>query len=147
MIRANERGLEIVKRWSSILELCKVKQRELSEIRMLCEDKLNISAISYDGLPKSRKIHSPVENAVIYTLEAYQRRMEEISKEIEALLIEKARLDAIIQLLPQREFRLLKMRYLDKRSWHYIAIMLGYSERQCHRIHTGALDLIAKKSS
>ena len=65
-----------------------------------------------------------------------QRQLE---REMNHCLIELEEIDKAISKLPHREQCLFRMRYIEGRKWENICLKLGYSERQCYRIHGEAL--------
>lgn len=66
----------------------------------------------------------------------YQEAIKE--KLIEAYLL-KTRIEKTIAVLPAREQHLIRLRYIDRKSFEEIAFMMAYSWRQIHRLHDDVL--------
>ncbi len=53
-----------------------------------------------------------------------------------------AEIERAAERLPQKERYLIRLRYLELKSWGAIGITIGCSPRQVHRIHSRALKLL-----
>lgn len=67
----------------------------------------------------------------------------EINRQLEKSYECMAKIEKAIETLPPREAYLIRMRYLELKSWEEIAVEMKYSWRQVHRIHSDALKLLA----
>lgn len=141
----NEDVKNTLKRWGTIIEECRNKQREIEKLKALCRDARDISGIKMDGMPKGNKKMSRVENAVIDTICMYEDNIERLNKEIQELIAKKEKMDGIISELGLVEQRIMRMRYIEKKSWDYINVMTGYSRRQCFRIHDEGIGELRKR--
>lgn len=54
-----------------------------------------------------------------------------------------ARIERAIERLPPREGFLIRLRYLELKSWESICVEMNYQWAQVHRIHSDALKLLA----
>ena len=89
-----------------------------------------------DGMPRS----GSGENYVL------EERMDQKTELLE-LLREKARelveamqvIEHTIEKLDNRERHLMRLHYIDALTWEQVAVEMGYSWRQVHRIHGDAL--------
>ena len=134
-----------LKRWGTIIEECRNKQREIEKLKALCKDAREISGIKIDDMPKVNQKKSRVENAVIETICMYEENIERLNKDIQKLISKKEKMDGIIGELGLVEQRIMRMRYVEKKSWDYINVMTGYSRRQCFRIHDEGIGELAKR--
>ncbi len=51
-------------------------------------------------------------------------------------------IEAAIEILPEREKYLVRLRYISGHSWESICVEMNYSWKQTHRIHANALILL-----
>lgn len=73
-------------------------------------------------------------------LEMYQNK----KKELDAALV---RIEEAIEKLEPRERLLVRLHYLDGMKWEKVAVEMGYSWRQVHRIHADALKKLKEDST
>ena len=82
-----------------------------------------------------------VGNAVA-DMEAVKDKLVEQIAESYAVLTE---IEKAIEVLPAREGYLIRARYIELMPWEQIAVDMGYSWKQTHRIHSDALGLLIQK--
>lgn len=68
---------------------------------------------------------------------------EQINEELKKSYDYMAKIEKAIEALPPREAHLIRLRYLELKSWESICVEMNYSWRQIHRIHSDALKLLA----
>lgn len=68
---------------------------------------------------------------------------EQINEELKKSYDYMAKIEKAIEALPPREAHLIRLRYLELKSWERICVEMNYSWRQIHRIHSDALKLLA----
>lgn len=68
---------------------------------------------------------------------------EELTKQLQQALDGQLMIEQAVKILPEREKYLIRARYIDRKSWEEIAVDMGYSWKQVHRIHSEALGLLA----
>ena len=64
---------------------------------------------------------------------------ELINIEISKGLKEMVKIETAIAKLPEREKRLMRLRYIDCKRWENICVIMNYEWAQIHRIHGGIL--------
>ena len=52
------------------------------------------------------------------------------------------KLDGLLQQLPERHEDIMRLRYIDARSWSEVAREIGYSEAHCYTLHHEAIGLL-----
>lgn len=67
---------------------------------------------------------------------------DEINDTLRQAYAKEAVAEREIRLLPEREARLIRLRYFEAISWEQICIEMNYSWRQVHYIHASALKLL-----
>lgn len=68
---------------------------------------------------------------------------EGLKEQLQQALDGQLMIEHAIKKLPEREKYLIRARYIERKSWEKIAVDMGYSWKQVHRIHSGALGLLA----
>jgi len=68
---------------------------------------------------------------------------DEINEQLQKSYEYMARIEKAIEALPPREAYLIRLRYLEMKSWESICVEMNYSWRQTHRIHSDALKMLA----
>ena len=72
---------------------------------------------------------------------------KKINRELEKAYKEMGYIEEVINDLPQREKRLMRLRYIHCKKWEEICIIMNYEWRQVHYIHSSALSKIEKSSN
>lgn len=85
-----------------------------------------------------RKLEDRQSELVIKIIEI----QEEIHRQLQRAYDYMAKIEKAIEALPAREAYLIRLRYLELKSWEEIAVEMKYSWRQVHRIHSDALKLL-----
>jgi DNA repair exonuclease SbcCD ATPase subunit len=70
---------------------------------------------------------------------------KKINKELEKAYKEMGYIEEVINDLPQREKRLMRLRYIHCKKWEEICTIMNYEWRQVHRIHSDALGKIGRR--
>ena len=86
-----------------------------------------------------RKIEDKQGELVIKMIEV----QEEINRQLEKAYVCMAKIEKAIEALPAREAYLIRLRYMDLKSWESICVEMHYSWKHIHRIHSEALKLLA----
>lgn len=68
-----------------------------------------------------------------------------INAELQEAYREMALIEDVIEGLPQREKRLMRLRYIHCKKWEEICIIMSYEWAQVHRLHAKALRKIGGK--
>ncbi len=92
------------------------------------------------------KTPSGTEDSI--ALEARLEKITEFERHYSAQLIEAMQeiieLDGWLQQLPRRHEDVMRLRYIDARSWSEVARELAYSEAHCYTLHHEAVALLEK---
>lgn len=68
---------------------------------------------------------------------------EELKKQLQKALALQLGIEQAIKALPEREKYLIRARYVEQKRWEQIAVDMNYKWAQVHRIHAGALKMLA----
>lgn len=68
---------------------------------------------------------------------------DKINRQLEKSYEYMAKIEKAIETLPAREAFLIRLRYMELRSWETICVEMNYQWAQVHRIHADALKLLA----
>ena len=128
----NEKKKEFLKSYQKAKRDVVRLEKQLEELRL---NKISPSVIN-DGMPHGTDIGD---------LSDYAARVDKIEREIIAARYERIsayqRVQRCIEAVEdEREKDLLTYRYLKGESWECVAVSLGYSWKQTHRIHSRALE-------
>lgn len=89
-----------------------------------------------DGMPRS----GPGENYVLEERMDQKTELLQLLKEKAQELVEAMEvIEHAIEKLEPRERHLVRLHYIDGLTWEQVAVEMGYSWRQVHRIHGDAL--------
>jgi len=120
-----------------------------AEIHQLNQDILNlsevvaahrdISAVVYDGMPKSNRISDPTYEKAQRVIDEYEKQVVKIEKRIVTLFEMKNEVESFLDTLSDIERQLITLRFFKKYRWEMIAQTVHYSRRQCMNIVEGCL--------
>ncbi|WP_434310180.1 hypothetical protein [Hominifimenecus sp. rT4P-3] len=132
MNEENEKKKEFLKSYQKAKRDVARLERQLEELRL---NKISPSVIN-DGMPHRTDIGD---------LSNYAAQVDKIEREIIAARYERIstyqRVQRCIEAVEdEREKDLLTHRYLKGENWERVAVSLGYSWKQTHRIHSRALE-------
>ena len=89
---------------------------------------------------------APARTAVRNKLEEDMAKLDELERELvgEVAALEQDAQDAeeLLDGLPVREQRIMRLRYVEGMSWRKVARKAHYSQQHCFRIHGAALKII-----
>lgn len=117
----------------------KIKVLEL-KLKQLESDYINITSPKLDNDVFGTKIGNPTE---LTALKIYEKKIlysKSLDKEKNKISILNCGLNSLNCL----ENNVIKLRYIDNRSWGWVAAELHYSERQCRRIGEAAINTMTK---
>lgn len=128
----NEVKKEYLSRYGKALQAEKVIQEEIQQLRL---DKM-CPSIMQDGMPHG--------NAGSGDLSGYMAKMDELLEDLKQqmekrLQIMKGIIRDIERMKNETEKTVLRLRYIHLLKWEEIALKMGYSWKQIHRIHGKAL--------
>lgn len=142
--RANMRRL--LWSWGNTLARIQRLEQERAAFRAMADDaRMTLRSPSLSGMPGggARTDLSDVVARVMDEERRYTEQAQRIAREIDdAMRLRNCIEDCIARLSPAQE-SVLTWRYIDRRSWTFIAYKLNYDERSVRRIEAGALDAIS----
>ena len=107
------------------------KINEMEEV-MCCPRSQRLDGMPRGGSVENYKREEQIDRKA-KLLELYKKKQAELDDLL--LAIEQA-----IEKLEPRERRLIRLHYIDGRTWEQVAVAMNYSWRQVHRIHGDALE-------
>ena len=97
-------------------------------------------ASKFTGLPVHHDISDDRFASCIYRRDVlrtrYAAKITELTCELDAI-------ESAIQVLPSRERTLIRLHYIEGKTWEQVAVTMSYSWRQVHRIHSKALQMLS----
>lgn len=125
------------------LSLKKEVNRIKRTIDLLRED-IGVSAINYDGLPRSTITSSPTETTAIIIADEVIELNRRKTEAVEAML----EIEKIIESIESPDVAdVLFLRYIEGRSWKYIEMASFYSESTAMRLHREGLKAVEEMRS
>lgn len=135
------------------LRRCKQTQGELEFLRMelrACleqreEIARSIPSRAMDGMPRGKGGRKdPTLRAVEILQEQFHERETFLLRRIRTLMMERDEIERAMQILGIVEEKIVRMRWMQRKSWVQIGFQLELSDRQCQRIHLQALKKMAQ---
>lgn len=115
-------------------------RRLRSRLAILESDKYSVPGPNYSGMPGGTpSAGSAIEAKVIKYQDTLALYREKVADKMSRLLV----IEEAIESLPALERLVLRLRYIEGRSWTSVCVALlplGYSERQVYRLHGSALE-------
>lgn len=110
---------------------------KLEEKRRLREMAADITGKPYDGMPYTNtgQVSDKVAAAVIRIVECE----EEIDRLVEMYAQQKDEITTVMEILPEREYRIMHSYYILGNTWEQVAQEVGYCETQVWRLKKSAL--------
>ena len=90
-----------------------------------------------DGMPRGGSGENYVLEAKMDREAEVRRLYYEKKAQLDAQLLE---IEKVIETLESTERTLMRLRYIDGYKWERVAVEIGYSWQQTHRIHAAALE-------
>ena len=129
--------------WGNTLTRIKRLENERTAFREYADDaRRTLRSPNMSGMPKGGKSSdlSDVIVAINKEVEMYDRQVRRINAEIEdAMQMRNCVEDCIVHLTPLQE-NVLTYRYVDGRSWRFVAMKLNYAEEYVKAVDTQAVD-------
>lgn len=97
-----------------------------------------------DGMPRGGSGENYVTEEL---LEAKDELMVLFCMKQAELTAELVKIEHAIEALAPRERHLIRLHYIDGRTWEQVAVEMGYSWRQVHRIHGDALKKLKEEEA
>lgn len=126
---------EYLNRTYRLNELIQSNVRELSRLRSMIG---SLGSPGADGAPGSPNVGNAAYTRLIEKIALLE---EKINVQIDEMVSVQAEIREVINAVEDRDERLLlRLRYIEHRSWSRIAEEMRYSEKQCYRLHKSALE-------
>lgn len=84
---------------------------------------------------------SPVEIAATKHDELYTRYLQKVAELEDAMV----KIEAAIETLGNRERTIIRLHYIEGKTWEVVCVEMSYSWRQVHRFHAKALEKLRDK--
>lgn len=132
MKESNEKKKEYLKSYKESVISAKVIQEEIEQLRL---DKMCPSVIA-DGMPHASTCND---------LSSYVAKLTELEDKLIKARYKRIKLhvsisDSIEDMENETEKCVLRLKYLQCKTWEEVAVYLNYSWRQVHNIHSSALN-------
>ena len=132
--------------WGMTLERIRKLEQERAEFRAMADDaRRTLRSPNMSGMPRGGK-SSDLSDVVVNVLretDMYEEQVQRINTEIDsAIKLRNCIEDCVTQLPPVQE-RVLTYRYVDGRSWRFIAMKMNYAEEYVKDIDARAVDAVA----
>ncbi|MCC8014167.1 MAG: hypothetical protein LIO87_03145 [Eubacterium sp.] len=131
-----------LRNWADYIKIIAGIEEEIREIRLKIEHNRSLKGVSFDGMPKDSGIHKPTEEAAVKNVAVFEEEIRLAEERIRAERDRKAEVDSFIESLDSLEQKIVRLRYVKKKSWEYIAMNVYISPRTCFRRHNKILDLM-----
>lgn len=125
------------------LEQYKEAERIVQRIRAEYMEQMELvdnirSSLGGDGMPRGGDVTKRVEAQAVKLAEKAE---ELLQAEADALALRQS-IFRTVQRVPGDPGDVLRERYIELRKWEDVAIVLGWSERNCHYLHDKGLDIV-----
>ena len=132
--------------WGNTLTRIKRLEQERAEFREHADDaRRTLRSPALSGMPKGGKSSdlSDVVVAICKEAEIYDKQVQRINSEIDAAMnLRNCIEDCVSQLTPVQE-KVITYRYVDGRSWRFVAMKLNYDEDYVRKLDTQAVDALS----
>ncbi|MCD8157497.1 MAG: DUF1492 domain-containing protein, partial [Clostridiales bacterium] len=129
-----------LKSWGNYINIITGLQDDIIEIRKTMVYNRGLKAVKTDIIPNNSNVSKPMENIAVKNIDVYEEEISEIENQIKAVKKNKEDIDKFVDSLEDIEQRLLRFRYIRKKSWNAISMKIHLSDRQCYRVHNKILD-------
>ena len=135
---------ELKKLLKSYTAICREIERLQNEIKKIQETYADINAVNLDGMPKSNRATSHIENVVVNMLTLKDKYAEMLDNAIS----NKIEIENIIESIKDATGKIiLQYRFLDNYTFERIAELTHYSTRQVINIYNNTLKSLTIEKS
>lgn len=118
---------------------------EIKSVRISQQSLRDIKANIPSDMPKNKNNNDDkMSTTVCKIIDIYEDRIAKLAKELEFALWQIEEIEKHLQQLDEREYNVIKARYVDCIRWDFIPGRLSYSRRQCFRLHDNAIHKLIK---
>jgi len=125
-------------------EMKKEKDHLEQKIKALEWEKYSPRSQRLDGMPRGGSGENYAVEEQIDRGDELLALLTEKKKTLAAALVE---IEHAIEALAPRDRHLVRLHYIDGLTWEQVAVEMGYSWRQVHRIHGDALEKLKKEEA
>jgi len=119
-------------------------KEEIQGLRVSQQSLREINAIIPSDMPRSKCNDDKMATAVCKIIDIYENRISNLATELQIKLWELEELTSALWMLDEKEYKVIKERYIDSVRWDFIPGRLSYSRRQCFRLHDNAVRKLIK---
>lgn len=130
---------ERLRQYSAIKKEIRSIRQQLEEVaaEMYAPKKIRLT-----GLPNQNGANNEqIERLILKQEKLIKNYYQQLSK----LTDERTAIEQSLTELPPTERTVLRCHYLDGKTWEEVCLVVGYSWRQIHRIHSSALQRLREK--
>lgn len=127
----------IMWKWGGAPDQVKRYQQQIRAFRERQDDYRDITAINYNGGPKSTAISDPTGKKAMKILELmdlYEKTIQETTVLLNRTCELLVQVDKLLEDLSPLQRQIAYMRYRDKRTWVYITMRLNVSDAWARRL-------------
>ncbi len=124
-------------KWGGAPEQARRYQKQIKDFRDRLDDYRDLSAMTYDGGPKSTAVSDPTGKKamkILELMELYEKTIEQTTILMNRTLALMLLVDKILEDLPPLQRQIAYLRYRDKRPWVYITMRLSISDAWARRL-------------
>ena len=130
-----------------ISETIQKLNRETNDIlKNKLETRDNLKAVTLTDMPRGSEVGNPTLEAVERIIDVYDKRVQEISNEIEEYMNIKEYIDRVLKELNVDEYRLIDLRYFKLYKFKRIAHIMHYSVGYTYEMHDKAIKKMLDKT-
>lgn len=133
-----------LKDWGGYIGIISGIEEEIREMKLMIEYNRSLKGLSFDGMPKAAAVKKPTEAAAIKNIAVIEQEIKAARERIKHEEEKKAETDSFVESLDQTEQRILRLRYIKKKTWQSISMRIYLSLRQCYRVHGRILDKMCR---
>ena len=138
---------KVLKRWGSVDRLCSEIDRDIDTFRLKIEAARSVNPTHISDMPRSGKIADPTAVAALNVLELtkqYEIVVHELLQSRDEQLRFMRAIDALIELLPDIEQQVIRLRYKRNTPWFMLSMQLYCSERYARKCEGLAIDFLSE---
>lgn len=116
--------------------LISIQQLENEIARM--RDTIDLKSQRFDGMPKSNNVQDKLCEIISMIADAEMEHFDKLA----TLFKKRAEIERAIELLPEKEKAIIRMRYIEGLAWDQISYNSNYSKSQIKRIIRNGMDIL-----
>lgn len=113
--------------------------KEMELLKADIEAMRQLSAVSYDGMPKGNKTSDPTSQSATYIVDMYEKRIKKLQRNIQKYIKNKELVETLLERLTEDERKVIIERYVNGTRWDYIPGVLHFERTWCFTLRKRAL--------